>query len=125
LLRKIRRGIRWIFALDALQMQVIRPLSLLLDEIKRLERKRLRNGDGTFTKDKIVIQRSAAPHLIAAIEKSLQEVRTKIHERCRDNDLARPIKKRVELYLEVAQEAMAADDWGLAKTNLQNASRCM
>ncbi|MFA5185861.1 MAG: hypothetical protein WC551_05200 [Patescibacteria group bacterium] len=124
-LRKLRRGIRWIFALDELQMKVILPFSILLDKLRRII-KRERSENGTFVKGPIVIPRKAAPDLFKVLESELLLVRTKIRDKCRDGDFQeRHIKEDVELYLGTAQDAMAADDWQLAKNCLLRAARCL
>jgi hypothetical protein len=122
LLRNIRRGTRWVFALDALQMEVIRPFSLLRHAIRR---KRVRGADGTFVKGPRILRHGDAPQLFNQVETSLSTIRGKIEERCRDKDLARPIKKRVTLYLDTAQQALEQEEWMLAKRCLLQAARCM
>ncbi len=124
-LRKLRRGIRWIFALDELQMKVILPFSILLDKLRRII-KRERSENGTFVKGPIVIPRKAAPDLFKVLESELLLVRTKIRDKCRDGDFQeRHIKEDVEMYLGTAQDTMAADDWQLAKNCLLRAARCL
>lgn len=123
-LRRLRRGIRWVFALDQLQTLVILPFSILLEKLYRLA-KRERAQDGKFVKGPIVITRDMAPDLFGAIESYLESVREKIREKCRDDDLARKIKEDVEGYLGTAQEALRQNDWAVAKTELQRAARCM
>jgi len=123
-LRKIRRGLRWVFALDSLQMEVILPLSLLLEQLTKL-RKRMRDGDRTYTRGPAGVPRAAAPELFSRIEQSLLDLRTKVRAKCNDDDLATKIKDRVELYLGTAQEYLQADEWLLAKHNLLQAARCM
>ncbi len=125
LLRKIRRGIRWMFALDALQMQVIRPLSLLHEDLYSLCQ-RERNGDGTYVKGSGLVLRSAAPQLFAKVEEGLEAVREKIRTKCRNKDLDNPIiKERVEGYLGTAQASLARDDWRAALDDMRRAARCM
>ncbi|MBI5654745.1 hypothetical protein HZC53_03790 [Candidatus Uhrbacteria bacterium] len=124
LLRKLRRGIRWIFALDDLQMKVILPLSILLERLRRLI-KRERGKNGTFTKGPIVITRAAAPLLFGKIEDELKLIRQKVREKCRDDELRRSIKEDVEMYLGTAQAALKKDDWQMAKSNLLRAARCI
>ncbi len=124
LLRKIRRGLRWVFALDSLQMDVVLPLSLLLQQLAK-SHKRRRDGNGAFVKGPVRIPRAAAPELFSRIEQSLLDLRTKIRAKCNDDDLATKIKDRVELYLGTAQEYLQADEWLLAKHNLLQAARCL
>jgi hypothetical protein len=123
-LRKLRRGIRWVFAQDSLQMDVIRPLSLLMDELKPTLR-RERGPDGTFLPGRSKIGREAAPYLFAEIEGKLLDLRTKVRLKCNDDDLATRIKERVEIYLGTAQECLANEDWQQAKYNLLQAARCL
>jgi len=124
LLRKIRRGLRWIFALDSLQMEVILPLSLLLEQLTK-SRKRRRDEYGMFSPGRASIPRSAAPELFSKIEQSLLDLRTKIRVKCNDDDLATKVKDRVELYLGTAQDYLTTDEWQLAKYNLLQAARCL
>lgn len=121
-LRKIRRGLRWVFASDSLQMDVILPFSLLLDQLAK-SRRRMRDNNGAFIKGPVTIPRSAAPELISHIESTLLDLRTKIRAKCNDDDLATKIKDRVELYVGTAQDYLAADDWRQAKHNLLQAAK--
>jgi hypothetical protein len=123
-LRKLRRGIRWVFALDSLQMDVIRPLSLLLDQLKPA-RRRERGPDGTFLPGRSKIGRENAPLLFAEVEDKLRDLRSKVRLKCNDDDLETKIKERVEIYLGTAQEYLMTDDWHQAKHNLLQAARCL
>lgn len=123
LLRKTRRGLRWVFALQALQREVIFRLSLLLDALKKLRAVQVVVDDAG--KRKFVIPRSAAPEHFALIEQALESVRTRIREKCNEQDLDHRIKKRVELYLGTAKEALATDNWKVAQVNLVKAARLM
>jgi len=123
LLRKTRRGLRWVFALRALQREVIFRLSLLLDVLKKLRAVQVVVDDAG--KRKFVIPRSAAPEHFALIEQALESVRTRVREKCNEQDLDHKIKKRVELYLGTAKEALATDNWRVAQVNLIKAARLM
>ncbi len=123
LLRKTRRGLRWVFALHALQHDVNMPLSLLLDALRKLYSKNLVE-DGTGRR-RVVIPRSAAPDHFAVIESALESVRTRIEEKCNEDDLDHKIKKQVEIYLATAQVALAEDNWTVAQKNIVKAARLM
>lgn len=124
LLRKIRRGLRWVFALDSLQMDVVLPFSLLMDQLAKAHR-RTRDGNGAFAKGAAAPPRSAAPELFSKVEQNLLDLRTKIRIKCNDDDLATRVKERVELYLGTAQDDLKSDNWRQAKHNLLQAAKCL
>lgn len=112
---RIRMGIRWMFALDYLQTQVITPYVFMLERLRGMEAKRLR-AEGKKTR-RIVIAREMAPDSFKEVESRLEVFITKLGK-CSDVDLKTKVKDAVEAIAKDALLALQAGDWRIAKKRL-------
>lgn len=121
-LERIRRGIRWTFVLHALQAEVLSPLSYLMEQLVREERKRMR--DAGLPRGRVSIRREMSPDRFAAIEKSLVSFLHRL-EKCSDQGLAAPVKDNVDVWASLAKQAMSEDAWFEAKALLLRAAKLL
>ncbi len=121
-LAKVRRGIRWVFVMDALQVEVIGRLSYLLNRLGREETKRRRGIPRDKRSRFIRITRDMAPDDFAAVEAALTSFLHRL-DSCSDQLLDRPVKADVERLVREAEGAMRVDDWRLAKKRLIAAAK--
>jgi len=119
---KLRRGIRWVFVLDVLQIEVISRLSFLLARLRREETKRRRSIPCNKREKTIQITRDMAPVEFAAVERLLASFLHRL-DRCSDATLDVPVKAKVECLIRGAEYAMTVDDWTLAKKRLISAAK--
>lgn len=117
-LARVRRGIRWVFALHALQTEVIAPFSYLRDE---LDRERRRGNKGKRLLD---VPRDSAPERFAATEAALEDFLRRL-DKCSDERLVRPVKAEVERLASFAREAMRKDSWLEGKKFLLQAAKLL
>lgn len=119
--RKIVRGITWIFAQYALEMEVISPLSFLLEHLSgevRKERRKL------AVKKAAPIRRIMDASRFGRIERSLVQFIEKL-EKCSDEGLETPVMERIRVHVTDALARMRNDQWFKAKDALKEASALM
>ena len=133
-LKKLQQGIRWMFVLHALQMEIIFPLSYLIDRLLREERLRRRQ---TKKKGYIALPTSLAQDefldlaarlfmdkelIIDGKTVVLPKLATQSFEqrlaKCSDEDLAHPVKGEILELLVLAKQHIANDDWRQVKKDL-------
>ncbi|MFZ6015618.1 MAG: hypothetical protein ACOYUZ_04685 [Patescibacteria group bacterium] len=117
-LYRLREGIRWVFVLNALQREIIFPLSFLLDDLERKDRLRRRGTDEKPTK----IVTAMAPDKFADLDERLQRFEQRL-DKCQDEIkgekvLGHPVKDEVLGFLELTKAHLAEDDWRVVKNDL-------
>lgn len=112
---RVRMGIRWVFALDYLQTQVITPYSFMLERLHRMEAKRLRS-EGKKVR-RIEITREMAPESFSEVERRLETFIAKL-EKCSDAELKTKVKSHVEALAQDSLRALHAGNWRIAKRRL-------
>lgn len=111
---RLREGIRWVFVLDALQRDIIFPLSYLIEDLLRQERIKRRR---TKSKGRVVITSDMAPEKFADIADRISEFKSKL-SKCNDQILVHPVKNEVLGILAVVDGRITQDDWRLVKNDL-------
>jgi len=122
LLKRIKEGIRFIFVLDFLQMDIIGPLSDLLERLRRQVRAglipRLTDEQG-----KLVIRRELAPDRFAALQARIDSFEQRL-AKCDDTGLKRRspksqgLKSKIQDGLVQVRSHITADDWNSVKRGL-------
>jgi hypothetical protein len=117
-LTRLKEGIRWVFVLDALQREIIFPLSFLINDLIAQDRLKRR---GT-KKRPIKITTSLAPEKFAdlagrieSFEKRLGKCQSKAHEH---EVLEHDVKEEVLGYLELAKAHIREGKWVPVKNDL-------
>lgn len=105
LMRKMRRGIRWVFAQNALVMDALIPYAVLLDELK----------NRTKGKERRPLTRDMARERFDSLDALIAGLIQKIEDKCHDKDLDsgvgldHEIKDTVLAYLNHARDELAHD----------------
>jgi hypothetical protein len=120
---RMRQGIVWMFALDFLEMNVITPISMLMEDVTRDQRvmRRAVNAPDRF---EIVISRSRAPFRFDQAVERIHDFRNRAR-RCSDTLLHTRVKEEVLLRVDEALEFAEQDDWREVKKQLDDASRIL
>lgn len=119
---KIRQGITWVLAQSALEMEVIAPLSFLIEDLHTAERHRRRDCPGP--RKAVRITWSHAPARFRSVKQSLINFLCVLMQ-CVDDDLKVPVKQEVAGLASEALDAMHRDDWQKAKRLLKQSSALM
>lgn len=118
---KIRQGIAWVFARFRLEIEVITPLRLLIEDIRRAERKR---REETGERGPITISRALAPAQFDATHNALLGFNERIL-RSNEELLEHPVKEVVQEHVDMALACMKDDEWREAIHELREAADCM
>lgn len=118
---KIRQGISWVFALDFLHRNVLASLRFTID---RLRREASRHRRGTGQKGPLKIARSLAPKAFNDVDARLADFIHRV-ETHTDAALKVKVRDRVLAHARAAQQAMAKEEWLLAKRELTLAARSL
>jgi hypothetical protein len=120
---KLRNSFTWVYAQNALEFEVIAPLSYLIEEMRMNERIRRRSLAAKPGR-KIVVIRRMAPERFGRIESALKAFDGKL-ALCSDAGLVKPVKEDVIGFVALAFKEMKKDNWGSAKQCLIIASDLM
>ena len=99
---RMHQGIRWIFASHVLQMNIILPLSALLNDLQFAARKEHARG--------FIPRRVLAPEKFQRIEDKLADFETRF-ERASNIGLDNSVKPRLVIFLREIRDYIAQDNW--------------
>ncbi len=115
LIRRLKEGARWVFALDALQREIIFPLSFLIEDLLRENRVKYRSKGKQ--KQRVPITASMAPAKFADFEERIRGFTQKLGK-CDDEALVHPVKNEILALLDMAESHRLMDDWRYVKQDL-------
>ena len=118
---KIRQGISWVFALDFLHRNVLASLRFTLD---RLRRQASHHRRGTGQKGPLKIARALDPKAFEFVDLRLADFILRVEQHT-DAALKVKVRDRVLTHARAAQEAMANEEWLLAKRELILSARAL
>jgi hypothetical protein len=122
ILKRIRQGIAWTFALHKFETTVLAPLSYLIEEVRAGNRSvRRKEGKGS---PPIPVSCAAAPERFARIIFALRDFTSRL-ELCSDAWPEAPRKNAITAFIQTAEQYIAVDDWLKAKEALRSASALM
>ncbi|MBE7525440.1 hypothetical protein HS096_03585 [candidate division WWE3 bacterium] len=117
---RLQKGIAWIFAQYALELEIISPLSFLMESLRRSERYR-RRSHGSGGRKWLVMTHALAPEAFDVMLRRMREYRDKVAT-MDDRTLRYPVQDTLLSKLDAAIAAAREDDWMLAKLCLKEAS---